>query len=330
MPILIFATFLLLLIIPAGNINATSNYSVSPLIIENTIQSRDSWEETIKITNTLNRQIRIYATVNEITLGENSEILDFVSSSMTDRTKSITSWIAINRGRIEIPPQSSIDIPVKFMINPNVLPGNYYAFIGFSESSNRPQAEEKVKQGLSPGVVVRFISEEKNNEKLKLNNFTTDRFIINTEDRFLSLSLENTGTVPLKPSGEIIFYDKRGREVASVQVDSLNEISSGEDRVYTIDTPDNLKIGRFKAFLSLDYGSRHTATIHDTVFFTVIPIYWLALIFAILLVTATLLAWYYYRQRYRTLIDSETDGVVVTVRTDSRSLSYEHDINLKN
>ena len=104
-----------------------AEYSVTPMLIEHTVEPRDMSEETVKITNTSGRKLRIFPTVNQITLGEGGEIKSFVPPSMSDNTTSITSWISVTRGRVEINPGETIKIPLNITVNPNAVAGEYHA-----------------------------------------------------------------------------------------------------------------------------------------------------------------------------------------------------------
>ncbi len=310
------------------SLTSASEYAVTPLLIENSIEPRDMFEESVKITNTTNHKLRIFPTVNEITVGDEGEVKSFIPASMSDNTTSITSWISVTRGRVEINPGETIKIPVSFTINPNALPGEYHAFIGFAEGSKRDEAEALVTSGRAPGVVVRLSLTEKRSEYLRLNRFVVDRFVTEVKPGALTYEIENVGGLPIIPGGEIVFYNSRGVELDSLAVnpDKLT-IAANAKETFTQTVPDLGIVGRHKALLNIEYGTGMRANLYDTTYFNVIPVLYLTLLFGFLLSLALILAFWYHRSR--TGYVEQDDEVSMYVRTGVVGQEKDHDINLK-
>jgi hypothetical protein len=306
-----------------------SEYSVSPLVIDHELEKRDIVHETITITNPTSRVIRIYPTVNEVSVDEGGAIKSFVEPSMTaDRTTSITSWIEITRARIELKPGESKEIPLTIKVNPEVGAGEYHAFIGFPEGSNRDEAQKKVNAGTAPGTVVRIGVDKVQNQFLRLTRFVVERFIKGSSEGSILYSLANPGSDPVKPGGEIIFYDTRGTEVASVPVNASGTvIEGGKDAVFTGTVPTDLKMGKYKAFLSVEYGDDQVASVNDTTFFYVLPLKTIIIAFALVLLLAIALALYVHRKYDLGGEEDGSDSVALFLR-EGRSESKDHDIDL--
>lgn len=316
-----------IILLPVYAVHA-ADYSLMPLIIDQTIEPRDSFEETIKITNTTDRPLRLFPTVNEITVGSEGSVETFIPASMGDNRTSVTSWIAVTRGRIEIAPGETIKVPVTIQVNPDAAPGEYHAFVGFAEGSKRDEAEAKVLSGTAPGTVVRLSLVEKRSEYLRLERFSIDRFISTPKEALVTYELQNVGGLPLVPTGEIIFYNNNGEEQASVKVNSKAvAIDPGKTQVFTAAIPDIGVIGRHKAFLNIEYGTNQRANLYDTVYFNVVPLKLLIALFAILLVMSIVLALFYHRTRNRYV--GENEDVAVYVRSGTIATEKDHDINLK-
>lgn len=317
----------LALLVPAVPLFA-ADYAVTPLLIEHDTEPRDSFEESVKITNTTDRKVRIFPTVNEITVGDLGEVKSFIPASMSDNTNSVTSWIAVTRGRVEINPGETIKVPLNFSINPNAEAGEYHAFIGFAEGSKRDEAEALVMTGRAPGVVIRLSIEEKRSEYLRLNSLVVDRFVVNPDDAKISYELENVGGLPIVPKGEIIFYDGKGVEVAAIPVNPEEKtVTQNSKVVFSQNLPDLGPIGRHKALLNVEYGTNLRANLYDTTYFNIVPIIPLTLLFVFLLLTSLLLAWWYHTSR-RFELPADED-VAVYVRSGVTTSEKDHDINLK-
>jgi hypothetical protein len=321
-------SLLILCLLTFCNTAIAADYSVTPLLIENTVEPRDSFEESVKITNTTNRKIRLFPTVNAITIGDEGEVKSFVPASMSNNATSVTSWIAVTRARVEINPGETIKIPVTFAINPNAVTGEYHAFIGFAEGSKREEAEQLVAEGRAPGVVVRLSLAEKRTEYLRLNRFVIDRFITKSADSTVTYELENSGGLPVTPAGEIIFYDNRGVELKTIAVNPEQKVILPNSReLFQSPLPELGIVGRHKALLNVSYGTIERANLYDTTYFNVVPLLYLALLFGFLLSLALLLAFWYHWSRPES--HDTNEEVAMYVRSGVAGVQKDHDINLK-
>jgi hypothetical protein len=309
--------------------SALAAVTASPLIIDHTVEGRDMFSETITLYNDNSVPVRLFASVNAITLGEGGAIESFVPASMSDNTTSVTSWIAIDRGRLELAPFASTSIPVSFKINPNAAPGLYHAFIGFGSGSNRDEAEAKVFGGAAAGVIVRIAIRDTRTEFLRLARFTVDRLVTGISDNSITYAVTNPGDVPLVPAGTVILYNARGEEVGAVALNTDNRsIAPGE----TVDfkapiSPDGL-FGKYKAFLNLEYGVGQKASVNDTAFFYAAPLSYLAGLFVALFALCMAMV-FWWRRTLMPYDETEgADSLAVYVRPGIQSNDHEHDIKL--
>lgn len=321
---------ILFILLPLQLVSA--DFTVSPLLVDVSADARDNFTRTITLTNSGDGYQRLYASVHEIEVGEGEEIKEFVPASMGERSTSVTSWIEITRGRIELAGGEVKDIPLTIRVNPNTPPGLYHAYVGFAADRNRDLAEAKIISGQGSGVVLRISVGGKQEEFLRLVSFSTDRFSYTKDKGELRYTLENTGDVPLAPTGDVIIYDSRGQELASIPLD-LEEgetIAPGEKIEYTKDLPYLGRIGKNKAFLSLEYGVENKAAVYDTNFYYSIPIYFLILIMVLLALVLTATVLMIRRGGGVEIVEShEAHDLPLFVRTDRTHNEYEHDIDLK-
>lgn len=307
-----------------------ADYSVSPLIIEHTIEPRDIFEESVKVTNSTNHTLRIFPTVNEVTIGSDGTIKTFVPASMSDTRISVTSWIAVTRGRVEIKAGETVKIPITITVNPMAEPGEYYALVGFADGTNQDQAIASVMAGTAPGTIVRLELKDKKNEYLRLNRFYIKRFIITEQSANSSYELENTGDIPILPTGEIVFYNLRGVEIATSSVNIENvTLDPGTKMTFNLPLPPEVHhLGKYKAFLSIDYGKNQRITLTDTAFFSVVSLLPLLAIFLTILLVSSVMALYYHGRRFKNN-DENGESIPLYVRTSVNSVEQQHDINLK-
>ncbi len=310
-----------------------ANFSVSPLMIDLEAEVRDTFTREITITSNHSVHQRLYASVHEITLGDKGEIKSFVPASMSDRSTSVTSWIEISRSRIDLQPDQATTTPLTIRVNHNTPAGLYHAYIGFAPGSNRDEAETAILAGNGTGVIVRIVVGGTQEEFLRLVAFTTDRFSILPGDGLITYTLENSGDVPLSPSGDIIIYDSRGHELANVTVNNDENptiIAPGEKREFTSSVPFIERFGRLKAYLSVEYGSENRAALYDTNFYYSIPWYYLLIITFLLLTMVVSLILLTRKIKNNDLYDNvDATPLPVFFGRVREHNQYEHDIDLK-
>lgn len=326
-----FAT-LLLLFVPDVSM-AAGNYTVSPIIIDHSLEKREMISETIVIKNNDSRVLRFYATVNAIELDDGGAIESFVPPSMADNSETVTSWIEITRARIQLDPGETREIPVKIHVNPQAKSGQYHAFIGFGTGSKRFEAEQQVVNGDARGVIVRIGLDEEVQEFLKLDRFTVERFVTDLSAKVISYTIQNPSAVPVTPRGEIILYDSRGRENGAIEVNADGQaIPPKEELTFETTVPDTGSFGRHKAYLSVDYGENLVASLNDTQFFYVVPIKQLIIIFAVVLLMATITTVVLHRRFGGAKDDFDDElgeDVRLYVRDGTSVEKSEHDLDLK-
>lgn len=305
-------------------------YSVTPLVIDRSLKVRDADTVPITIKNPSNRPVRLYATVNAIAVNESGDITEFIQPTEADSKTMITSWLSVSRQRIEIPPGGEYETSLGIRLPSVVEPGEYHAFVGFPNASNRPQAESLLQTSSAPGVVVRIEVERDTVALVRLKQFFIDRFMANHEAGVATVLLANTGSEDVTPRGEIVFYDTAGSEVEAVSFNvGGSQIVSGDERTFTVEIPDNLGFGKYKAFLDIDYGNSQTAQVQDTTFFYIVPLYQLVIVFITLLLLTLYLAFRVQRRQARDRgLDGGASSVPFVVRTDA-STAQDHDIDLK-
>lgn len=308
---------------------AAPKYSVAPLVIDEKLEGRDIVVRKISVTNTGDQPVTLYPTVNNISLNEGGVIQKFLSPVESDRTQSLASWIEIKRLGIDMKPGETKEFDVTLRVNPNPLPGTYHAFIGFGYGRNRDEAEVQVKEGQAPGSIVTVTIEDKKTEALKLSGFTVERFITKKDNQGATFSFINPGDEILIPKGEIILYNSKGKEVGSIPVNDENvAISPGDEHTFTATLPAD-GFGKFKAYLTVEYGLKQKVTVNDTNFYYVIPIRMISIVLGIIVILVGFFAWFFHKRYFDpdAVLD---DGERLTFHIkDTNSDAKEHDVVVK-
>lgn len=322
---------LLLLFLPS--VSFAGNLTIRPFLIDETLQPRDSVVKVITLTSDYPiRKALVYATVNEITIDADGEIKEFVTPVMTDRTDTITSWVQITRGRIEINPGEKIEVPITLKVHPFAKPGEYHAFVGFVEATTGDQANAVAMAGDADGVIVKITIADQRKDNLRISSFLIDRFVTNDDKRAIDIEVENLGDLPAAPAGEIVFYDSQGAEMGSVVVNEEGKVVEPGNTIKLESlVPLEAVPGRYKANLSLHYGDNQQAALYDTTFFYLIPKHLLFYVFGGILILSLLIVVLFRRVMKNDDDDySDGDAVAMYVREGHDPKPQDHDIDLKN
>jgi hypothetical protein len=320
--------FLFCLLFPS--IGVANEITIRPFLIDETVEARDVLTRTITLTNQYqDRKLVVFATVNEISVDSAGEIKEFITPVMTDRTNTVTSWVEISRGRIELEPGATIEVPLTLRIHPYVKYGEYHVFIGFVPESTRPEAEKIALQGEAGGVIVKVTVADDIQESLRVGGFLIDRFVIVESDRNVSIKVRNDGELPSTPSGEVIFYNSKGEEVAAIPVNTSGTVvAPGEEITLSEKLPIENDLGRYKANLDLKYGVNQKASLADTTFFYSLPLQLVLFIFFGILIITLFVTLLFKRVFMEEKDDEDAQSVVMYVKDTHDAKPKDHDIDL--
>ena len=285
---------------------AYAEFSLSPAVIDVDIAPRDILTETLVVENTGSTPIQLFPFVHNVTKGVEGGMQAFVAPSMSDRTASLASWIEISRRQLELPPGAKESITLTIRVAPDIKPGDYHAVIAYAPGTTVDDAQRLVDARAVPLTFVNATYVEKSDEHLNLAQFVVKRFVTSSEEDAASYRVENTGDTELVPEGDILIYNQRGEEVASVPLNpDRQSVKSGENATLRVALPVGDKIGKYKAFMTLRYGSEQAA-VYDTVYFYALPWKKVLLAFGVFVALALALALVAHT-RYRRRYDDEYD-----------------------
>ncbi len=261
--------------------------SVTPVVIDEKAKPRDILKENITIKNTSNRTLQLYPSVNDVNSkqGEQSFVRATDSVGLVD---SLANWIELSRGMVQLSPGEEKSIPFIIRVNLSAVPGSYHALISLTEGGTRAEADSKPPFGV---ITVNTEVQADVKELLQLNKFTTGNIFFSGDDVLFNYQLQNIGNQNLEPKGQIHIYNRKGEEVASVEVnkDGKNISPEQASQLASVWSAAN-GFGRYKALLTVNYGSQQVASVQDTVFFWVVPWKQMLAVFVVTLILITVLA----------------------------------------
>jgi hypothetical protein len=305
--------FLLLITLAAPEVTRAqvdSMLSVTPVVIDEKAKPRDILKKVILIKNISDRKLDLYPSVNNVNPDKGTE--GFTTASNSDSlSNSLANWIELSRGVIEIEPGEQKAVSFIVRINFNAIPDSYHALITLTEGETRAEADKRPPLAT---ITVNVEVQDDIKELLQLKGFKTETFFLSGDDVLFNYELQNIGNQNLEPRGEIHIYDRKGSEVATLEVNRERKSVSPDQasQLASIWTAVD-GFGRYKALLTVDYGSAQAASVGDTVFFWIIP--WkqliaLTIISLLLIVATALYVHRWFEQRHFTKL--ATAGLINT------------------
>jgi hypothetical protein len=165
-------------------------------------------------------------------------------------------------------------------------------------------------------------------EILSLSRFTVKRFVTAFNPSDIAYQFANQGDTVLAPKGDIILYNQRGEEVASIAVNPDGRtVPPGEQTVFNAGVPTDGLLGKYKAYLNVRYGENQAA-VYDTVYFYVLPWKKLLIGLGVFLALCVLVALYMHRRYAHTEDDEEADEVYIETRPVTARM-HDRDIVMK-
>lgn len=311
---------------------ALADVSVQPLLIDEQVLPRDAVTRTITLTNQTDRKQIVFATVNEITLGADGGVKEFISPMMTDRTDTVTSWIEITRARIELDPGESEEVPLTLRIHPFAAAGEYYAYIGFVPTNKRPTAEAVALAGDAAGVVLSVEVTSTAQESFSVHTVSADRLMVDPASELVTVGITNDGDLPIAPQGEIIFYNARGQEISAEPFNlEAVAVASGEQREFQVPITIPTDFGRYRAAVSV---AHENVSISDATQFYVLPLPWLLGLLGLLLAITLTLTLLIKRSLHHVEGGDFHDGFHIPLHDNTRaqtdrSVAYEETLSEK-
>ena len=303
---------------------AVNGLIVNPRLIDEQAKFKEIFDYDIKFKNVSDRKIEIYSIVND--MSDEGLVEEYNGPGSADRTNSLASWINFKRGVIEIDPGEEVTVPLNITINDYAVPGKQYAQIVFPYGRNRVVAKERMEKEVFAKIMININVQDNIIEKAQIKRFLTSKKIFTSLPISFILDINNFGNRDIKPEGYIYVYDRRDREVAKIKANPGDIEIVPEAEIDLMPVWENdVKFGKYKAKLELEYGQKDIRDLQDTVFFWVMPLKWLIAIGSGLFFIVVLMTFVIFRRTYNHYHHNETLGQQ-EIQVEEKS----HVIDLKN
>ncbi len=322
--ILLFILLFPLLGVKAGE----GDISIVPIVIDEKCRARDLLEYNIKIKNNLEGRVTLYAVVNDVL--EDFGVVKYNDPTELDLTSSLTRWIEFRRGVIELAASEEIEMPLNIKVNQDAPPGKYHARIVLGRGSNREQAERKVEKSNEAELFISLEVEEHIVEKIEITEFRATKGIFTKQPVSFSIKIKNIGNKDMAVFGEVIVYNKGGKELGSVNFNTEKQkIEQGKIKDFPVSIILPEGMGKFKAKLKVEYGEEDKRDIQDNIYFLVLSKIILIIIGFCVFLLSIFLAFLISKKKYKEIQEENLrDDVGGLKKGDSFKVSIEKEKKL--
>jgi len=221
------------------------------------------------------KETKIFSPVFEKFIEENGDKKFIAEKS------DLASWFEINYP-ITLKPQESKNIPFILRIPKDASPGGHFAVIWWSAAV--PGAGQ-VSIVTRAGILVYLRVSGDIKEEAKILQFNTDKKIYWNPPVIFSINLENSGTVYLKPKGEITIKNLFGSTKVIINVNTKDLSILPQSKKTIIEQWDfsGFVLGPYRVRMNLVYGETQKQ-IQKTLWFFVLPLKLIGIIILIILI----------------------------------------------
>jgi hypothetical protein len=247
------------------------NLAVTPAVIDvpSCEKGQICLEKTVSIKNNSAVRADVYAQVND--LSPTAGIIPYADPSQLPADASLVRWIDFYRSVIEIDPGQTATETLTITASPDAQPGTYHAILSFPTGGNLTEAQvtDQTLNVARVQIDLNLVAHQV--EQAEINRFEPVTALFTRNVIGFNLKIKNIGNEPVTPAGEIIVYDKGGREVGSLTIAS-SSIAANEIKDFSTQGKLNIGPGKFKALLDLNYGQDNGKNLTDIVYFSYLPL----------------------------------------------------------
>lgn len=255
--------------------------SVTPPLFQISTLPGDVWQSSVKVVNGNPYPLIVYAeVVNFEPVGEGGQgKFTPIPKDSTSKT-TLADWVVINGGPIEIPPEQTTDVTFFADVPKSAAPGGHYAAIMISTEEPKGNGEFAVLASQAVTSLLFLRVEGDVDEKGDIREFSLRDSFLNTPTAEFILRFENKGNVHLQPRGDIIISNMWGTERGTIPINyqtQYGNVLPKSIRNFSFSWSSDFKvtdIGRYKAEVTLGYGSDGIKSVSAVAYFWVIPVKW--------------------------------------------------------
>jgi hypothetical protein len=228
--------------------NDDSGLSISPAIVDNTVDAGTTFTVPITLGNITQRAVPIEVTKGKL---ETEQTPGPSKQGLYD----ISSWLSVDPTAFLLPAQDHKVVNVTVSVPANAEPGGHYAtvFFGALAPSGGMAAGETLLNA-RVGVVFLITVRGDVHAGAKLDGaIKTEAWQLGAGATSFNFDLENTGNVHFQPSGKLIVKDLFGRKVKELPL-PIGVVLPGAKKSYALTWERGVRPGIYTASVKVDTG----------------------------------------------------------------------------
>jgi hypothetical protein len=308
------------------------SFSVSPSIFDMTANPSQTWQSTLRVINVNSFELIVYIDIANFIPKDEGGVPKFIpiDKSVSEQA-TFAEWISTVK-EITIPPEQTVEIPLKIQVPSDASPGGHYAAVMVSTRPTSAQDNTnnvQTAQIISSLIFLRVTGDITENSTIR--SFRTADYFISRPETNFEIRIENKGNVHVQPQGEIKIFNMWGQERGIVPINQqtlFGNVLPNSVRKFSFSWKSEWSItdiGRYRAVATMAYGvdTRQFMTA-DTAFW-VIPWKILLVIFSVVGGFIALISWaiklYVRRMLSLAGITPPTTAVATPVTPGNKKLS---------
>lgn len=209
-------------------VRPASAITVSPVLFDESMDPGQGKQGVIRVQNDTNQTQTYYAsTQNFVGKGEEGQ-QEFLTE---EQETGLASWIKLERQSVMLEPGKASDIKWTVSVPQNAEPGGHYAAVFFAM---QPKDDKGSSVGIGGRTGILFLVNVSGNirESAQIESFKVmdssdtnkaeETSFINHLPAYFETRVKNTGSVHLRPEGEITIKNMFGSEVGKIQANPAN------------------------------------------------------------------------------------------------------------
>jgi hypothetical protein len=294
-----------------------------------------SWNSEVKVINNNKYEITVYANVvNFAPQGEAGEGKFLPVFEKTTEGTTLAEWIKIDSEPFIIKPESSVSIPFSVTVPENASPGGHFAAI--LVGTKPPKTSGVIKVTTSQVVTSLFFVKIAGDivEDAAIREFSTEQTFSDKPEMQFSVRFENKGNVHVQPQGEIVITNMWGKERGVIPINhqthfgNVLPMSVREFEFAWKGEKSLVDIGRYKATVTLGYGSENKRFETRSTYFYIIPFKGLFTVLSAFIFIVLLIRWSIRLYVRKMLALAGIDTYSKNLRQQAKSSIHDNDVRI--
>lgn len=309
--------------------------SVSPTLFQMSAVPEQVWNSGVKVINNNPHTLTVYAqVVNFAPQGETGQGKFLPVFTKSTEGATLAEWITITTEPIVIEAEKSETIPFTVAVPKDAAPGGHFAAIMIG--TKPPESEGVVRVSTSQIVTSLFFLRIAGDvtEEGSVREFRTQNAFVSAPTAEFEVRFENKGNVHLQPQGEIVITNMWGKERGVIPINHqthFGNVLPESIRKFEFSWKGEKSfsdIGRYKAQLTLAYGTEGRKFETAVLYFYVIPVKATLIVLAVCISFILLVRWSVAAYVRKMLALSGIDPYEATARQARRSFEREGDVRI--